>query len=86
MQISQTRALEFNKYILRAANTGISAVIDNHGNIKKTVELNQRGHLNEIFRVKTGKTPYSRFGDYPILVLIFAIMISALYLCKKNER
>ena len=86
LQISQTRALEFNKYILRAANTGISAVIDNHGNIKKTVELNQRGHLNEIFRVKTGKTPYSRFGDYPILVLIFAIMISALYLCKKNER
>ena len=47
LQISQTRALEFNKYILRAANTGISAVIDNHGNIKKTVELNQRGHLNE---------------------------------------
>ena len=86
LQISQTRAVEFNKYVLRAANTGISAVIDNHGNIKKKVGLNQRGHLNEIFRVKTGETPYSRFGDYPILVLIFAIMISALYLCKKNER
>ena len=86
LQISQTRAVEFNKYILRAANTGISAVIDNHGNIKETVGLNQRGYLNEIFRVKTGETPYSRFGDYPILVLIFAIMISALYLRKKNER
>ncbi len=86
MQISQTRAVEFNKYILRSANTGISAVIDNHGNIKKKIELNQRGHLNEIFRVKTGKTLYSHFGDYPILVLIFAIMISALYSRKKNER
>ena len=31
-----------------------------------------------------GDTFYSRFGDYPILVLIFAIMISALILYKKN--
>ena len=76
--------MEFNKYLLRAANTGISAVIDNHGNIKEAVGLNQRGYLNETFRVKTGETPYSRFGDYPIL-LIFAIMISA-YICVKNER
>ena len=28
------------------------------------IELNQRGHLNEIFRVKTGKTLYSHIGDY----------------------
>ncbi len=86
LQISQTRAVEFNKYILRAANTGISAVIDNNGNIKGTIGLNQRGLINEIFRAKTGKTLYSHFGDYPVLVLIFAIMISALYLRKKNEK
>ena len=86
LQISQTRAVEFNKYILRAANTGISAVIDNHGNIKGKIELNQRGQLTESFSVKNIKTIYSRFGDYPVLVLIFAIMISALYLRKKNVR
>ena len=38
--------------------------------------------MSETFEVNNTKTMYS-FGDYPILVLIFAIMISVLYLRKK---
>ena len=74
------------RYVLRSANTGVSALIDNNGRIKSILGLNEQGVLYGSFYAIRGDTFYSRFGDYPILVLIFAIMISALYLCKKNER
>ena len=84
LQISQSRALEFNRYVLRSANTGVSALIDNNGRIKSILKLNEQGVLYGSFYAIRGDTFYSRFGDYPILVLIFAIMISALILYKKN--
>ena len=45
LQITQIRALEFNRYILRATNTGISAVIKNDGKIIDLIENNVEGTL-----------------------------------------
>lgn len=74
LQIAQTRALETSHYVLRSANTGISAIIDPSGTIIKKINLNQSGVLqSEVFPSK-GKTPYMVFGDYPVLMLIFIIM------------
>ena len=51
-------------------------------NVAQCGQINWHGHQHHTIFT----TPYIRIGDYPILVLIFAIMISALYLSKKNER
>ena len=45
LQITQIRALEFNRYILRATNTGISAVIDNKGLIVDYIENDVEGTM-----------------------------------------
>ena len=39
LQIAQSRALESSRPIIRAANTGISAVIDKNGNILNQIQL-----------------------------------------------
>jgi len=80
LQITKVRALENQRHFIRAANTGISAHINERGKIIKKLMLNSEGTIESHFSTFKGKTPYSRFGDYPILMLIFIIII--LYLIK----
>jgi len=71
LQIAQVRALETQKYILRSANTGVSALISPKGRILDKVDFGKEGVLDgEVYGTK-GRTPYMYFGDYPILMLIF---------------
>tara|TARA_B100000482_G_scaffold120897_1_gene87435 strand:- start:583 stop:1698 length:1116 start_codon:yes stop_codon:yes gene_type:complete len=75
LQIAQSRALESNKYLVRVANTGISAIIDQNGKIVNKIKLNTEGVINSRILALKGITPYMRFGDYPVLMLIFSIML-----------
>jgi len=75
LQIAQSRALESRKYLVRVANTGISAIIDQNGKIVNKIKLNTEGVINSRILALKGITPYMRFGDYPVLMLIFSIML-----------
>lgn len=74
LQIAQSRALESSKYLIRAANTGISAVINPQGVVLQKLHLNSEGVINGKLYASKGQTPYMYFGDYPILMLIFTFI------------
>lgn len=76
LQITQIRALEFNRYILRATNTGISAVIDNKGLIVDYIENDVEGTMRGTIPTKMNRSFYSEYGDIVILMLIFFSLIS----------
>jgi apolipoprotein N-acyltransferase len=57
------RAVENRVPLVRAANTGISAIIDSEGRINKQTELFQEAFVNSEVILGTGNTLYSRFGD-----------------------
>ena len=71
LQITQIRALEFNRYILRATNTGISAVINNQGRVVDMLENNVEGTLKGQIPTTMRRSFYSEYGDLPVLMLIF---------------
>ena len=75
LQIAKVRALEASLPIIRAANTGISAILDKRGAIVDKIELNHSGYINAEVFPSRGLTPYMYFGDYPVLMLIFSIML-----------
>ncbi len=75
LQIAQVRALETAHPIIRAANTGISAIIDKNGLIIAIIGLDTEGFINCKVYPSKGITPYMYFGDYPLLMLIFSIML-----------
>ena len=75
LQIAQVRALETAHPIIRAANTGISAIIDKNGLILKEISLDTEGLISGEVYPSKGISPYMRFGDYPVLMLIFSIML-----------
>ena len=85
LQITQIRALEFNRYILRATNTGISAVIKNDGQIVDMIKNNEEGTLKGQIPTKMNRSFYSEYGDILILMLIFfSLLINGLNRAKKH--
>jgi len=83
LQITQVRAIEFQRNLLRAANTGISAHINKHGVIIEKLNYNTSGVIQSDIIATKGSTPFSRFGDYPVLMLIFIVIIFYLARIKK---
>lgn len=70
---TRMRAIENRCYLLRCANTGISAIIDPDGRIMKQLPLGKRGKLETIIYPSTRTTFYAR---HPYL-LIFLLTIMA---------
>ncbi len=74
LQIAQMRAREMGRYLLRATNTGISAIIDHHGRIIARAPQFEAAVLRADASVMTGTTPFARYGQAPIIILVFAAL------------
>lgn len=71
------RSVESGRYVVRSANSGISAVIDNCGRIKSTLDVNQKGVITDTVQFNSANTVYTKTGDiaFPIAVLLLLIFI-----------
>ncbi len=69
LQISRMRALETQHPMLRATNTGATAIIDAHGNVVAQLPYLTAGALDGQVQGYEGTTPFIRFGNLPALVL-----------------
>ena len=69
LQISQMRALETGRAMLRATNTGMTAIIDHRGRVSAVLPAFTQGALEGSAQGRTGATPYVRWGNAPLLVL-----------------
>ena len=84
LQIARVRAAEAGRYLLRAANTGVTAVIDPHGEIVDSLPQFRTGVLEATVRGYTGSTPYARFGNYLAVLLCVAALITAYALASRR--
>lgn len=72
---ARMRAIEQGLPLLRAANTGISAVIDPTGRIVASLPLNEAGFVDAAIPAALPSTLYSRFGDRPVVAFIVVGLI-----------
>lgn len=68
-QMSQMRALETGRMMLRATNTGITAIIDARGHVLASLPPFTAGSLSGEIQGYAGSTPYVRWGNAPVLAL-----------------
>jgi apolipoprotein N-acyltransferase len=77
--ISKMRALEFQRPVIRATNTGLTALIDAKGEVKASLPLFTRDALVVTVEGRTGLTPYARWtsqwGLWPLWLLCTAIVL-----------
>ncbi|MCE5974221.1 apolipoprotein N-acyltransferase [Sinirhodobacter sp. WL0062] len=72
---ARLRAIEFGLPLARAANTGVSGMIDAKGRVLATLGMGREGVLDVPLPAALAPTPYARFGDAPILALILTLSI-----------
>jgi len=75
---ARLRAIEQGLPLVRAANTGVSAVIDAKGRVLASLPLNTDGVLDAPLPAAYPPTPYARTGDWPLLALLSVLALGML--------
>lgn len=78
LALARLRAVEQGLPVLRAANTGVSAVIDGHGRVTAAIPLNTAGALDAALPPALAPTLYARTGHLPVLLLVILATAGAL--------
>jgi apolipoprotein N-acyltransferase len=80
LQMAQMRALEAGRWMIRATNNGVSALIDPKGVIAVTVPQFQQAVLRGTVVPMQGLTPYLRWQSWPLTLLcVLCLMIAVLH-------
>jgi apolipoprotein N-acyltransferase len=74
LQISRMRAIEAGRAMLRATNTGMTAIIDPRGKVVARLPQFTEGILEGEVRGYAGATPYVKLGNTPIVLACIALL------------
>lgn len=86
LAMTRVRAVEEGIPLVRAASTGISAVVDPLGRIVKSIGLGKRGVVDSELPVAlTQAPPYARLGDLMFLALVLAMGIAGWASVKRRK-
>jgi apolipoprotein N-acyltransferase len=84
-ELAAMRAIEHGRYLARAANTGISGVVDPYGRVVARSGIFEQAGMVEEVRLLTGQTLYTRIGDV-IAHAALALVAAALLLTGLSRR
>jgi len=74
------RAVEEGRFVVRAANTGISGVVDPYGRVLLTTRLFEAAAPTFDVRLLTGRTIYSYIGDvaayFSVIVTVWVVFVA----------
>ena len=75
LQIARMRALELGRWLVRATNTGISALVTPRGAVAASAPPFETAVLEVALPPLQGRTPYARWRDGPVLVLAALLVV-----------
>lgn len=78
LQLSQARALELGRYMVRATNTGATAIVAPNGLVEKLAPSNEVIVLEGWVQGMQGQTPYMKMGGSHLLMILFALFMALL--------
>jgi apolipoprotein N-acyltransferase len=89
--MATVRAIENRRYLVRAANTGISAIVDPYGRVLAETELFRAEVLTGKVSFRSDLTFYARHGDLlartaAAVTLLFALLLGFRFLRARSRR
>ena len=82
---AKLRAAEFNKPIIRLSNNGVSAIIDNFGNIFQNTKLNNSDVITSTIRINSFSKNYINAHKI-ILIIILIFLFTGLAVARYENR
>jgi apolipoprotein N-acyltransferase len=83
-QMCIARAVEFRRFLVRSANSGVSMVVTPTGEISHTIPLNATGVLAVDVLKLSGLTYYARHGDSPLLIACGLLVVAAFFISRRR--
>jgi apolipoprotein N-acyltransferase len=85
LQMARMRALETGRFLLRATNTGMTAVVSPKGEVINQVPLFQETALTGTITPMGGMTPYAKWGDQPVVGAIVVLLLAVVVYSRFNR-
>jgi len=82
LQIARMRAIETGRMLIRATTNGISAFVDHKGQIVARAPQFEVYVLTHTVQPRTGATPYVKWGNTPIVMFNFILLLGLLIYSK----
>lgn len=87
LEMARYRALETGRYLVRATNTGISAIIGPKGNLELQAPQFETAVIAGDVKPMVGGTPYTYVGDTPVIVgVIFALVVAVIVSLRRGAQ
>ncbi len=84
LQMARMRALESGRWMIRGTNNGVSALINQHGQIITQIPQFQQLALYGEVQPRTGLTPWLHWGSWPLRLSVTAILLLCLLARRKH--
>jgi apolipoprotein N-acyltransferase len=85
LQMGRMRAMETGRYLLRATNTGITAVVDPQGKVRERLPQLEAVVLDAAVTPHTGATPYVRMGNWLVVSAMFLLLAVGALLARRGQ-
>lgn len=79
LQMVQMRAMETGRWFVRSTNNGITAIINEKGQFMEVAPQFKRLVLRGNVVMMTGETPFVKWGQTPILTLVFLLCLLSIW-------
>jgi len=83
--MARMRAVEQGLPLVRAANSGISGIVDPYGRVTTRIDLGVAGVTEGGLPLALAPPPYARLGDTPAIVLWLLLLFGAWGVCRKSR-
>ena len=82
---SRLRAIETGRWVVQAAPTGFSAVINNDGDVLQRTSVSEQRVLYADVEMRTGNTWYTQLGDGPFIWLLVVVLAASILLARRDR-
>jgi apolipoprotein N-acyltransferase len=82
---SQLRAIENGRWVVQAAPTGFTAIVDADGNVRQRTAVSEQRVLYDTVELRDGRTWYTNLGDGPFIAALIALLGVALWFSRRTE-
>lgn len=82
---ARLRAVETGRWVLQAAPTGYSAIVDHRGHLRQRTGISEQAVLRESVPRRTGSTPFLLVGPWPVLALALGLVVIAAGAARKQR-
>jgi apolipoprotein N-acyltransferase len=81
---SRLRAIETGRWVVQAAPTGFTAIVDADGTVRQRTAVSERKVLYDTIELREGRTWYTDIGDVPIILVMLGLLGTSIWFSRRR--